>query len=112
MSLYVCCFVCRVLLTRYLAETGESSSLAGVIAISAMWDGVESMRGLECFPNRQLYSRPLSHDIRKRVRTSVTSVSYRYQIKLCFSYRNMPKMLNKFSSLPYDFEEILQVASH
>ena len=63
----------RGLLTRYLAETGENSSLTGVIAISAMWDGVESMSGLERFPNRQLYSRPLSRNIRERAKMLVVS---------------------------------------
>ena len=64
---------CRVLLTRYLAETayGKDSSLMGIIAISAMWDAVESMSELECFPKRQLYSRPLSHGIRERVKALV-----------------------------------------
>ena len=61
----------RVLLTRYLAETGDNSSLAGIIVISMVWDGVVSMNGLEQFPNKQLYSYPLSYDIRKRVRMSV-----------------------------------------
>ena len=67
--MYVLLF--SVLLTRYLAETGENSSLAGIIAISTIWDGVESINGLERFPNRQLYSHPLSNAIRERTRMSV-----------------------------------------
>ena len=61
----------RVLLTRYLAETGENSDLEGIIAISTIWDSVESMNGLEHFPNKQLYSYHLSHLIRERVRMLV-----------------------------------------
>ena len=71
MYIYRYIMFCRILLTRYLAETGENSSLMGIIAISAMWDGVESMSGLERFPNRQLYSRPISRTIRERVKMLV-----------------------------------------
>ena len=65
------CFVYSAILTRYLAETGENSSLAGIIAVSTMWDVVESMNELERFPKRQLYSYHLSGIIRERVRMSV-----------------------------------------
>lgn len=58
--------------------------MAGVIAISAMWDGVESMSGLERFPNKQLYSRPLSNGIRQRVQMSVNVVLVdKCEVELC-----------------------------
>ena len=79
----LCVLFCRILLTRYLAETMENSSLAGTIVISATWDGVESMRGLECFPNRKLYSRPVAHRLRERVQMSVATLTNRLHIELC-----------------------------
>ena len=75
-----------MLLTRYLTETGNDSSLAGIIVISMIWDGVVSMNGLEQFPNRQLYSYPLSYDIRERVRTSVIVFVMKSDIEELYFY--------------------------
>lgn len=102
-------FFCRVLLARYLAETGEKSSLAGIIVISTVWDGVESMDGLEHFPNKQLYSHTLSRAIRERARMLVVIFVSKPEVKICLICRQIPRILSKFSSLPYDCEEILQV---
>jgi len=98
-------------LTKYLAETGENSSLAGIIVISTIWNGVESMTGLERFPNRQLYSWALSRSMREKVRRLVVaSIFDMFKIELDL-FRHMPKILSKFSVLPYDFEEILKVCT-
>ena len=59
-----------MLLTRYLAETGENSKIAGIIAISALWDSHTSCNVLEQFPNRQLYNWFLSNKMRKMVHRS------------------------------------------
>ena len=59
--------VCRMLLTRYLAETGENSDIAGIIAISALWDAPVSGDGLERFPNRQFYNWYLARKLRRMV---------------------------------------------
>jgi len=56
-----------MLLTRYLAETGENSKIAGIIAISALWDSITSGEGLEQFPNRQLYNWFLSYKLRMMI---------------------------------------------
>lgn len=61
-----------MLLTKYLAETGENSKIAGVIAISALWDSLASSEGLEQFPNRQLYNWYLSYKMRMMVYRSAS----------------------------------------
>jgi len=60
--------MCRMLLTRYLAETGEESKLSGVIALSGLWDSIVSSSGLEQFPNRQLYNWYLASSLRQIVK--------------------------------------------
>ena len=57
----------RMLLTKYLAETGEDSEIAGIIAISALWDPPVSNVVLEQFPNKQLYNWFLSRKLRNMV---------------------------------------------
>ena len=102
-----------MLLIRYLAETGERSSLAGVIAISAMWDGNESMNGLERFPNKLLYSYPLSNTIRERVQRSVVhNDKIEFEASHIIYDRQVPQILGKFPALPYDIKEILKVNTY
>ena len=86
MFAYFCILLCRVLLTRYLTEAGKNSSLAGIIAISMVWDSVESMNGLERFPNRQLYSYTLSRALRERMRMSVVVFVYKSEIEELYFY--------------------------
>lgn len=56
-----------MLLTRYSAETGQDSEIAGLITISALWDSSVSSDDLEQFPNRQLYNWFLSKKMRNMV---------------------------------------------
>ena len=60
----------RMLLTKYLTETGEESEIAGVVAVSALWDSHTSCNVLEQFPSRQLYNWFLSRKMRNMVRRS------------------------------------------
>ena len=65
-----------MLLTRYLAETGENSQIDGIIVISALWDSHTSSNVLEQFPNRQLYNWFLSSKMRKMVHRSASLFYY------------------------------------
>ena len=96
-----------MLLTKYLAETGENSEIAGIIAISALWDSNTSSDVLEQFPNRQLYNWFLSSKMRNMVHRSASVLLYAFD-GVCYC-RSMPKILRKFPTLPYDMEEILKV---
>ena len=60
----------RMLLTKYLAETGENSEITGVIVVSALWDPPASSDGLEQFPSKQLYNWFLSRKLRDMVSRS------------------------------------------
>ena len=62
----------RILLTKYLAETGEESKLSGVIAVSGVWDSIKSSAGLEQFPSRQIYNWYLARSLRRIVKRWTT----------------------------------------
>ena len=69
-SKYLCLY--RMLLTKYLAETGENSEITGVVVVSALWDPPASSDGLEQFPSKQLYNWFLSRKLRDMVNRSAS----------------------------------------
>ena len=73
-------YLSRMLLIKYLAETGENSVLAGVIVISALWDPPASSDGLEQFPSKQLYNWFLSRKLRGMVNRSASQDSQHFHV--------------------------------